>query len=392
MRPYPFSPPDRLDLDPTYAYLREHEPLCRIALPYGEHAWLVTRHDDARTVLGDPRFSRAAALEHDQPRLTPDTPPLGLLDMDAPDHTRLRRLVFKAFTTRRVERLRARIQEICDGLLDEMVAAGPPADLVTSFAVPLPVTVICELLGVPFDDRGDFQKWSEALLTTTSLTNDQRLDYLGRLGAYMGGLVTRRRAAPTDDLLGALVQARDEQDQLSEDELLFLGIGLLAAGHETTASQIPNFVYVLLTHPDQLALLRSDPTLLPGAVEELMRYVPFTATASIPRYATEDVTLAGGVVAAGDAVFVSRSAANRDPSVYPDPDRLDITRDTAAHVGFGHGAHHCLGAQLARLELQVALGSLLNRLPGLRLAVPEADLPWRTGLLMRALHALPVTW
>ncbi len=391
-RPYPFSEPDGLTLDPAYADLREHAPLARIRMPYGEEAWLVTRFDDARVVLGDPRFSRAASLEHDQPRVTPEAPPLGILDMDPPDHTRLRRLVAKAFTTRRVELLRPRIEEIAAGLLDGVRAAGPPADLVELFAIPLPVAVICELLGVPYDDRDDFQTWSEALLTTTSLTDDQRMSYLANLATYMAGLIAQRRVKPTADLLSAMVQARDADDRLSEDELLFLAIGLLAAGHETTASQIPNFVYLLLTHPDQLALLRDHPELLPGGVEELMRYVPFTAVSTIPRYASEDVELAGGVVRAGEPAIVSRSAANRDPSVFPDPERLDVTRTLASHFGFGYGAHHCLGAQLARVELQVALGTLLTGLPGLRLAATQNELPWKKGLLMRGLHRILVAW
>jgi cytochrome P450 len=392
IRPYPFSPPDRLNLDPTYAYLREHEPLARIRLPYGEDAWLVVRYDDARTVLGDARFSRAAALTHDQPRVSPVAANLGLMDLDPPEHTRLRRLVAKAFTQRRVEQLRTRVQQLTDELLDAVIAAGPPADLVEGLALPLPMTVICELLGVPYADRDGVRTWSEALMTATSLTPEQRYDYLGQLAGYMAGLIARRRAAATDDLLGALVLARDEHDRLSEHELLFLAIGLLAAGHETTASQLPNFVYLLLTHPDQLDLLRRRPELLPGAVEELMRYVPFTTAATIPRYALVDVELTGGVVPAGDAVFVARSAANRDPALCADPDRLDVTRTPVPHVGFGHGAHHCIGAQLARLELQVALGSLLSRLPGLRFAVEEPALEWKTGLLMRGLCALPLDW
>jgi cytochrome P450 len=252
--------------------------------------------------------------------------------------------------------------------------------------------VICELLGVPYDDRDDFQTWSEALLTTTSLTDEQRMSYLANLGTYMAGLIAQRRAQPTADLLSAMVQARDADDRLSEDELLFLAIGLLAAGHETTASQIPNFVYLLVTHPDQLALLRDRPELLPGGVEELMRYVPFTAVSTIPRYATEDVELAGGLVRAGEPAIVSRSAANRDPSVFPDPERLDVTRTTASHFGFGYGAHHCLGAQLARVELQVALHTLLTGLPGLRLAIEEDALPWKKGLFMRGLHRMPIAW
>lgn len=391
-RSYPFGAPDRLELDPMYTYLLEHEPLSRVRLRYGEDAWLVVRHVDVRTVLADPRFSRAASLTRDEPRVSPETPDRGIMDMDPPEHSRLRRLVAKAFTAHRVEQLRARVQEIADDLLDRMVEAGPPADLVDGFALPLPVTVICELLGVPYGDRAEFQGWSQALMSTTSLTPEQRRADLGKLSGYMAGLVAQRRREPTADLLGALVLARDQQDKLSEAELLFLAMGLLAAGHETTASQIPNFVYVLLNHPEQMGLLQGAPELMPGAVEELMRYVPLTAGPTIPRYATEDVGLSGGTVGAGDPVFVSRSAANRDPRVFADPDRLDLTRAPNPHVGFGHGVHHCLGAHLARLELQVALGSLLHRFPGLRFAVDERELRWKTGMFLRGLQALPVAW
>jgi cytochrome P450 len=250
--------------------------------------------------------------------------------------------------------------------------------------------MICELLGVPVSDRADFQVWSRALVSTTSFAPAEREEHIGRLMGYMAGLVRQRREEPTDDLLGALVAARDGHGKLTEDELIFLAGGLLAAGHETTATQIPNFVYVLLTHPDQLALLRSRPDLLPGAVEELMRWVPLISSAPIPRWAVADVELSGGTVEAGDAVFALMSVANRDPRVFTDPHRLDITRQPNPHVGFGHGIHHCLGAQLARLELQVAISVLFERLPDLELAVADSDLKWRTGHALRGLLALPV--
>jgi cytochrome P450 len=273
-----------------------------------------------------------------------------------------------------------------------MVAAGPPADLMDAFAVPFPSTVVNEMLGVTVDDRGQFRRWSEALLSTTALTPQQRAEYVGNLSAYMAGMVEQRRREPTDDLLGAMVAARDEQDRLSESELIEVSVGLLAAGFETTTTQIGNAVYALLTHPDQLALLRSGPELVTDAVEELMRFIPLTAGAPMARYAAEDVRLSGGVVRAGDPVLVHRAAASRDPAVFPDPDRLDLTRGASPHLGFGHGIHHCLGAQLARMELQVALRSLLDRFPGLRFAVDEADLQWKTGMALRGLRVLPLAW
>ena len=392
-RPYPFAAPDRLNLDPRYAELRRSQPLIRVRLPYGEEAWLATRHRDVRTVLGDARFSRAASVGRDEPRITPRKQETGLLAMDPPEHTRLRRLVAKAFTARRVELLRARTQQIADGLVDDMLAAGPPADLVERFATPLPIQVICELLGVPFADRHQFHTWSEAIVSTTSLRPEQIQNYLDNLYGYIAELVAQRRREPMDDLLGAMVRARDENaDRLTEQEMVQLAAGLLAAGHETTVTQIPNFVYVLLQHPDELARLRANLDLVPSAVEELMRYIPLGVAAAFPRYATEDVELSGVLVRAGEPVLPAVGSANRDGEVFANPDTLDLGRDPNPHLGFGHGVHHCVGAQLARMELQVALRTLVTRLPGLRLAVPEPELTWKSGLLVRGLAALPVAW
>ncbi|GAB3155237.1 cytochrome P450 [Micromonospora sonneratiae] len=393
VRAYPFAGPDRLNLDPTYAELRREQPLIRIRLPYGEDAWLATRYADVKTVLGDLRFSRAAAIGRDEPRSTPQLIQDGILTMDPPDHTRLRKLVAKAFTARRVEQLRPRAQRIADELIDRMVATGPPADLVEHFATPLPIRVICELLGVPFADQGRFHTWSEAIVSTTSLSPEQIDEYLGNLHAYMADLIAQRRHEPADDLISALVRARDENaDRLTETEMVTLAAGLLAAGHETTVTQISNFGYVLLTHPVELARLRADPGLIPNAVEELLRYVPLGAASAFARYAKEDVELGGVLVRAGEPVLGALASANRDETVFAEPDRLDLTRESNPHIGFGHGVHHCVGAQLARMELQVALGSLVDRLPGLRLAVPEPELAWKSGLLVRGLSALPVTW
>ncbi|ROT28236.1 cytochrome P450 [Micromonospora sp. HM5-17] len=392
-RPYPFAAPDRLTVDSTYAELRRTQPLLRVRLPYGEEAWLATRYHDVKVVLGDPRFSRAAAVGRDEPRISPRPIGEGLLSMDPPEHTRLRRLAAKAFTARRVELLRARTQQIADELVDGMIEAGPPADLVERFATPLPIQVICELLGVPFADRHHFHTWSEAIVSTTSLTPEQIDDYLQRLQGYIGELLARRRHEPTDDLLSAMVQAWEEhQDHLDEAAVVRFAAGLLAAGHETTVTQIPNFVYVLLQHPTELARLRADLSLVPSAVEELLRYVPLGVASAFPRYALQDIELGGVLVRAGEPVLASLTSANRDAEVFTDPDRLDLARDPNPHIGFGHGVHHCVGAQLARMELQVALRTLVTRLPGLRLAVPEPELVWKSGLIVRGLVALPVAW
>ncbi|WP_405102844.1 cytochrome P450 [Micromonospora sp. NBC_01412] len=389
---YPFSDPDRLNLDPRYALLRRDEPLIRVRLPYGEPAWLATRHADVRTVLGDARFSRAAAVGRDEPRNSPRQIQRGILTMDPPDHTRLRRLVARAFTARRVEELRPRTRQVADELVDGLLAAGPPADLVAHLATPLPIRVICDLLGVPVTDQDKFHTWSEAIVSTTSLSAEQAQRYIDNLLAYMGGLIAQRRQEPTDDLIGAMVRARDADDRLSEEEVVQLAAGLLAAGHETTVTQIPNFVYVLLHHPDEWARLRADRSLVPRAVEELMRFVPLGVTAAFARYAKEDVEVGGVLVRAGEPVVVSIPSANRDETVFPDADRLDLGREVNPHLGFGHGVHHCVGAQLARMELQVVLDVLLDRTPGLRLAVPESELPWKSGLLVRGLTAMPVAW
>ncbi|HEX3590769.1 MAG TPA: cytochrome P450 [Pseudonocardiaceae bacterium] len=392
-RTYPSAELVRLEPEPMFTELREREPLTRVRLPYGEPAWLVTRYEDVKLVLGDPRFSRAAAVGRPEPSVRPQaTPPDAILNLDPPEHSRLRRLVAKAFTTRRVELLRPRAQEIADDLVTAMRREGSPGDLVANFALPLPVTVICELLGVPFADRADFRLWTDAFLSTTKYSLDDIRRYGILLHEYMAGLVAQRRETPQDDLLSALVAARDEQDRLSENELLSLAEGILIAGHETTASQIPNFVYVLLTHPEQLAALRANLDLVPSAVEELMRFVPLAVSAGTARYALEDVELSGGTVRAGEPVLAAIVSANRDESVYTDPQRLDLTRDEATHVGFGHGPHHCLGAQLARMELQVALSTFLRRLPGLRLADEETGIDWKSGVSTRGPERMLVAW
>jgi cytochrome P450 len=390
---YPFSEGDGLRVHPRYAQLRTDDPVIRVKLAFGEEAWLVSRYEDAKTVLGDPRFSRAAAVGRDEPRNRPRLTDQGLLMKDPPDHTRLRRVVARAFTQRRVEQLRVSTTQIAERLLDQIEAAGPPADLVAGFGTPLPVTVICELLGVPEQDRENFHTWSEAIVSTTGLSLDVVYEYIANMQRYMTELIAQRRVEPADDLISDMIKVRDEEeDRLSEEELVHLAWGLVAAGHETTASQLPNFVYVLLTNPQRLTELREHPELMPTAVEELMRYVPLGVGANFARYATEDIKLSGVLVRAGEPVLVPVHSANRDGTVFPHPDEVDFHREVTSHLGFGHGAHHCLGAQLARMELQVALGSLITRLPGLRLAVPEEELPWKTGRLVRALAELPVAW
>ncbi|PZM96227.1 MAG: cytochrome P450 [Actinobacteria bacterium] len=389
---YPFGPPDRLEPDPRWKHLREHEPVKRVTLPYDGEAWLVTRYEDVRTVFADRRFSRAAAVAEGVPRFFPQQPPPdAILSMDPPEHTRLRRLVAKAFGTRRVEKLRPRVQQITDELLDQMERRYPVADLIEDFSMPLSVTVICELLGVPPEDRPRFRVWSNAVLSTTAFSPEEAARLQEELHEYLGELVARHRKNPGDNLLGELASNQDE-DVLSESELLRLGESILIAGHETTASQIPNFVYTLLKHPETLDRLRKDPSLIPSAVQELLRFVPIGAVDGMPRVATEDLHLSGVLIRKGDVVLPSMGSANRDDRVFANPDVLDITRSHNPHVGFGHGPHRCLGAPLAVVELEIALSSLLTRFTNLRLAVPEEELRWKNGLIVRGLEAMPVTW
>ncbi|MGW1412320.1 cytochrome P450 [Streptomyces sp. NPDC002403] len=386
---YPFNTPDGLQLAEAYERVREQPGLLRVQMPYGEPAWLATRYADARLVLGDQRFSRAAAASHDEPRQSEGQRDGGILGMDPPDHTRLRSLVAKAFTVRQVEKLRPQVRELTAGLLDEMETAGPPADLVDLFALPLPVAVICRMLGVPTEDRPRFRVWSDDALSTSSLTAEEFEASREELRAYMAGLIEQHRRSPRDDLMTALIEARDGGDRLSELELVDLCVGILVAGHETTASQIPNFVLTLLDHPDQLARLRAEPGLVPNAVEELLRFVPLGSGAGQPRYATEDIEVGGTLVRAGSPVLVAVGAANRDALRFTAPGVLDIAREGNQHLGFGHGVHHCLGAPLARLELQEALSALITRFPTLRLA---GDVTWKSEMLVRGPRVMPVEW
>ncbi|MEU0358757.1 cytochrome P450 [Streptomyces cyaneofuscatus] len=390
VRAYPFGPVDRLDLDPALVEICGEQPVLRVRLPFGGDGWLVTRYADVRTVLSDPRFSRAAAAGPHVPRTVAVAPPAtSIMGMDPPDHTRLRRRVMRAFTVRSIEALRPRIQEIVNGLVDAMTEEGGPVDLTTVLTWPLPITVICEMLGVPPADQDRFTDWVDGLLVLDD--PDQSARARRQLGEYLAELIDRRRGEPTDDLLGELA-ADSGEDPLSEEELISLGVSLLSAGQEATANQIGNFVYTLLTRPDLWRQLVADPSLIPRAVEELSRFIPISATAGFTRVATEDVELGGQLVRAGDAVVAELGMANRDADVFERPEEIDFHREQIPHVTFGYGIHHCLGAQLARVELRVVLEVLVTRLPGLGLAVPADRLAWRTERLIRGVAALPVRW
>ncbi|GAA2624854.1 cytochrome P450 [Streptomyces spororaveus] len=382
---------------PLYRQLREDGPVRRVVAAGGLDAWLVTRYEDGLAALSDSRLSSDVRDASDT-RLLRQLPVTeresmlsNMLRSDPPDHTRLRRLVSTAFTARRVAGMRPRIQALTDRLLDEVLPTGR-ADLVADLALPLPVTVISELLGVPVDERREFQQWTDRMIRRGAEPPDPAVidEAWQHMRAYVTDLVHAKRARPGDDLLSALVTARDEEQRLTEDELVAMVFLLLAAGYITTVNLIGGGIAMLLGHPDQLALLRADPALLPGAIEEFLRY-DGPVSPGIARFAREDVKLAGVTIPRGATVLIGAALADRDPARFPDPDRLDITRQDNAHLAFGHGIHYCLGAPLARLEGQIAIGTVLRRLPGLALAVAPEEIPRRPGGL-RGPASLPVTF
>lgn len=371
-----------------YAELRAEGPVHRIDFPEGAEAFLVVDYEHGSAALNDPRLSKDTA--HSSVPVDP-APFFGgtMLGMDPPGHTRLRRLVAKAFTPRRVEGLRSRVQQITGELLDGLEGT---VDLLEAFAVPLPIQVICELLGVPPEDRGEFRAWT-AVMTAPAHGAEalaRRREVAGLFTGHLAGVVAERRARPQDDLISGMVEARDGDAALSDHELLNTIALLLIAGHDTTVNLIGNGVLALLRAPDQLELLRSRPELLPSAVEELLRFDGPIERAS-QRIAVEDMEIAGVRIPRGSWVHVSLGAAGRDPGAFDDPGRLDVTRAPNRHLAFGHGLHFCLGAPLARLEGEVAIGGLLARFPGLALAVPPSELRrHRAGSIVRGLVSLPV--
>ena len=397
--------PDLLaDPRERYGRLRERGPVLQGRYLDGSPAWFVTRHDDVRTVLGDPRFVNDPASvpgAHDtrgNMMAALGVPPEyarymtgTVLDTDPPTHTRLRRLVSRAFTVRRIAALRPRVEAITAALLDDLARTDGVVDLLETFAYPLPITVICELVGIDEADRPQWREWGQAFVT---MQPDRIATAVRSMVDHIHDLIVRRRATPADDLLTALIRTHDDDgDHFSDAEMVAMVLTLVFAGHETTAHLIANGAVALLTHPDQLALLRADPGLWPAAVRELMRWCGPVQVLRL-RYAAEDVELAGTTIRRGDAVQAVAVSANFDPRVHPDPQRLDVTRLIDAHgdghLGFGHGAHYCLGAALARQEGEVALRGLLARFPRVALAVDPAQLPWMPRPGMRRLAALPV--
>jgi cytochrome P450 len=392
-----FDPDFVREPHPVLAQLRNEQPVREVLLPRGLKVWLVTRYEDVRAVLADPAVSKNVRVAHelferhntnqDARRLFSDALSAHMLNSDPPDHTRLRRLVGKAFTARRIDELRPRIEEITETLLDGM-AGRDEVDLLNAFAFPLPITVICELLGVPQEDRDDFRTWSNTLLS-----GDRVPEEIGAASAamaeYLTKLVADKRANPGEDMVTALVHAHDEGDRLDQNELVAMLFLLLVAGHETTVNLIGNGTLALLRNPDQLAALRADPSLVHGAIEEFLRYDGPVQLATF-RFTTQPLTVGGTVIPEGEFVLVSLTSANRDPEKFADPDTLDVTRPSGGHVAFGHGIHYCLGAPLARLEGEIAIGRLLARYPELRLAAEPRELRWRVSTIIRGLETLPV--
>jgi len=374
--------------------LQRSKPVVQVELPDGSTSWLITRYDDVRQVLVDPRFSRAATVGRNVRRIGPASASGdSILSKDPPEHTRMRRLVAGAFTARRVEALRPRVTKLVDEFIDHMFTLPQPADLVENFSLPLPVQVICELLGVPAEDRHIFHEWSDGILGDESRDPQEIEEAFARLSGYFGRLIATKRAAPGDDLMTALIAARDAEDRLSEAELVGLCLTLLIAGHETTANQINMFLLVLHEYPEQLERLRANPEMIPQAVEELMRFAQLgTSGGGLPRITTEEVELGGVRIPEGAAVIPVLTVANRDPALTTDPDRVDVARPLTTHLAFGAGVHHCLGAQLARMELQEALRGLLGRMPRMELATPADELTFKNGMVVRSLRALPVRW
>ncbi|MFI5563105.1 cytochrome P450 [Amycolatopsis japonica] len=380
---------------PMGAIYAEYPPMSRVVFPSGCEGWLVTRYEDVRLIFSDTRFSRNLLAPGAPCLIEPgdfSTGEHSILNMDPPDHTRLRKLTAQAFTVRRIAGLRPRIQQIADTLLRAMVEHGPPVDLVEMFAFPLPTAVMCEILGVPYEGRERFRQWSRVIVTPMAYSPAE-VAQARRDGADdMAALVAVKRETPGEDLLSVLVHARDEDgDRLTEAELIDLATQLLLAGHETTVSLIATGIVLLAGHPDQLAALRSDPSLTEGAVEEIMRF-DGPADASLLRVALEDVELSAGPVRRGEAVLAHTGAANRDEAAFPGASRFDIRRRNAPQLGFGHGLHFCLGAALARLEGEIAFRTLLDGLPGLDLAVPASAITWRPPLSIRGPEEVPVTW
>lgn len=384
---------------PFYAHLREHAPVYVGPKLRGQQAWLVTRYDDVARVLKDETFAKDArnAWTPEQLKKAPWIPPLfrplqnNLLSLDPPDHTRLRALAHRAFTPRMVERMRGQTHTLAHGLLDKVKARGGTVDFIESFALPLPITVIGRILGVPEKDNAKFRRWTDAFVSLGSGRGTfVKVPAVLQFMRYLRRLIRRRADVPQDDLISALVLAREEDNALTEDEVLAMTFLLLSAGHETTVNLIASGTLALLEHPEQWRRLREEPSLMKSGVEELLRFVT-PAETSTERFTRDDVEVAGTVIPKGALVLGVIASANRDPRRFENPETVDVARGDNKHLAFGQGIHYCVGAPLSRLEGEVAFTALTERLPNLRLDVPPERLRWRSSLILRGLRALPVS-
>lgn len=392
---FPFPPPP-VPYDPSQQFrdVAAKCPVTKVELPDQSTAWLVTGFREAREMLIDQRFSRALAVADGRPRRGIEIlTATGLMSLDPPEHSRYRKLVAAAFAEKRIQALRPRVAQLVSDLIDEMLAAPRPADLV-GFSPVVSATAICMLLGVPVSDVHRIDEWANGMFGDWSRPRESIDAAFDAVTGYMAGLIADKRKAPADDLISVLINARDSDGKLSEDELVLFCIGLLAAGHETTANSINMSFVALCQHPEQLARLQAEPELIPAAVEELLRYVNFGGGGAIPsvRITREEVCLGGTTIPAGEPVLWGGAFTNRDPAEFDDPDRLDVGREPKTHLSFGAGAHYCLGAQLARMEMQEAFRGLLTRLPGLRMAIPMSEVEFRKEALIASMRRLPVTW
>jgi cytochrome P450 PksS len=391
------SPKFKANPFPLFEHRRANQPVFNTVLPDKTSIWLLTRYADVYALLKDARFAKNKhnALTPEQLRRQPWVPPMfrplerNMLDLDQPDHTRLRSLVHKAFTPHLIDKMRTRVQSLADELLERVAQKGE-MDLIRDYALPLPLTLITEILGVPTSDRDKFHKWSKVIVSVNQFNNNWRvLPAIWQFNRYLRRFFKIRRADPKDDLVSALIEAEEAGDKLSEDELLAMVFLLLVAGHETTVNLIGNGTLALLQHPEQLEKLRGDAALIKPAVEELLRYTS-PVFMSTERYAREDVTIHGLTIKQGEMTLGVIGSANRDETVFENPNDLYITRDPNKHLSFGQGVHFCLGAPLARLEAQIAINTLLRRMPELRLKGSSESVRWSSSLILRGLESLPV--
>ncbi|MGW2211614.1 cytochrome P450 [Streptomyces sp. NPDC001781] len=392
IRQWPATDLAGTDFDPVLTELMNEGPVTRIRLPNGEGwAWLVTRYDDVRMVTNDPRFGREAVMDNQVTRLAPhfipDPGAVGFLD--PPDHTRLRRSVAAAFTARGVERVRERSRAMLEELVDELLQGGPPADLTSAVLSPFPIAVICELMGVPAADRHSMHDWTQLILS--SAHGKEVSERAKReMSAYFTDLIGHGGHSPEGSVCSLLSGAVD-RDEITLVEAVGLAV-LLQIGGEAVTNNSGQMFYLLLTRPGLMERLRSDRAIRPRAIDELLRYIPHRNAVGLSRIALEDVEIRGVRIRAGDAVYNSYLAANRDPEVFPDPDTIDVERSPNPHVAFGFGPHYCPGGMLARLESELLVDVLLDHVPGLKLAVPPQEVPFRKGALIRGPESLPVTW